>query len=128
MDRFNISLAGGARLSVVRDLIDRPDPAEMAQFDCSRLTKWARAERACKVARAHVRGEALLSAWLALGETDRLALFAFFTGGDRSKQLHFHNVRSISACPRLAPPPRPLCTSATSLICRYKSTASPCTP
>ena len=31
MDRFNISLAGGARLSVVRDLIDRPDPAEMAQ-------------------------------------------------------------------------------------------------
>ena len=163
MERFNISLAGGARLSVVRDLIDRPDPAEMAQarlsaplapaahsaphmpgthlppihlppippplllppqFDCSRLTKWVRAERACKVARAHMRGEAPLSAWLALGETDRLALFAFFTGGDRSKQLHFHNVRSISARPRLAPPPRPLCTSATWLICRYKSTAS----
>eukprot|EP00964_Phaeocystis_antarctica_P007838 scaffold4217_cov31-Phaeocystis_antarctica.AAC.1 len=61
------------------------------QFDCSRLTKWVRAERACKVARAHMRGEAPLSAWLALGETDRLALFAFFTGGDRSKQLHFHN-------------------------------------
>ena len=99
MERFNISLASGARLTVVRDLIDRPDASEIAQFDCSRLKEWPRAERACKVMRAYARGEATLAAWQALGENDRLALSAYFTAGNRSKQLHFHNLHIDSLTP-----------------------------
>ena len=43
---------------------------------------------------AYVRGEAPLTAWKAMEQSDRVALLAFFTAGDRSKQLIFHNVRT----------------------------------
>ena len=43
---------------------------------------------------AYVRGEAPLTALKAMEQSDRLALLAFFTAGDRSKQLIFHNART----------------------------------
>lgn len=98
LERFNISLASGARLSFVRDLIDRPDFTEIVQFDCSRL-KWPRAVRACEVTQAYAQGEASLAEWQALGKNDRAALFAYFTAGNHSKQLSFHNVNVDSLAP-----------------------------
>ncbi len=53
---------------------------------------------------AYARGEATLADWLTLSKNERTALFAFFTAGNRSKQLHFHNVRTGSLSPpHLAP-------------------------
>ena len=74
------------------------------QFDCSRLKSWPRAVRACEVTQAYARGEATLADWQALSRNERTALFAFFTAGNRSKQLHFHNVRTGSlSTPTLHP-------------------------
>lgn len=42
---------------------------------------------------AYAQGEASLAEWQALGKNDRAALFAYFTAGNHSKQLSFHNVR-----------------------------------
>ena len=99
IERLNVSLADGVQLSIVRDLIDRPELSDMAQADCSRLEQWARALRACEVARAYARGQVPIAAWQRLGATDRTALLAFFTAGNRSKQFHFHNVRLSSFGP-----------------------------
>ena len=79
------------------------------QFDCSQLKAWPRAVRACEVTQAYTRGQASLEEWQTLGKNDRAALFAFFTAGNRSKQLHFHNVRILwpglqALCTSLAPP------------------------
>lgn len=48
---------------------------------------------------AYARGEATLADWQALSRNERTALFAFFTAGNRSKQLHFHNVNIDSLAP-----------------------------
>ena len=39
------------------------------------------------------------AAWQALGRNDQVALFAYFTAGNRSKQLHFHNLDIDSLAP-----------------------------
>jgi len=100
MERFNISLASGARLSFVRDLVDSPDPEVISQFDCSQLKLWPRAARACNVTRAYYRDEAPLAAVQDLGVNDRVASLAVFNAASHgSKRLHFHNIHIHSLAP-----------------------------
>ena len=59
MVRYNVSVAG-ANLSLVRDVVDRPEPNE--ELDCTVLAAiGGRALRACEIWRAFVRGEAPLA-------------------------------------------------------------------
>jgi len=51
------------------------------------------------VTQAYARGEATLADWQALSRNERTALFAFFTAGNRSKQLHFYNIQVDSLVP-----------------------------
>ena len=91
MARFNVSV-GGARLSLLRDLIDRPEPP----MNCAPLAKWAHAHTACRViARAHASpdGSAAVKEWQALPAPDKIAVLAYLTNGNASQQMHFYNVR-----------------------------------
>ena len=89
MRRYNLSVAG-TNLSLVRDVVDRPEPDE--ELDCSVLsTAWKRALRACETLRDVLRGASPLAAWLALPEQDRVATLARATSGNRTRQLHFYN-------------------------------------
>ena len=85
-------------------------PLLCRQFDCSRLKAWPRAVRACEVTQASARGEASLAEFQALSTNERMALFAFFTAGNRSKQLHFHNVCMRSLCTPISSSLHFLCT------------------
>ena len=96
MSRFNVSV-GGARLSLLRDLIDRPEPP----FDCVPLATWARAHTVCKIAERALNPTLAVQAvqeWQALPPTDRVATMAYLTAGKASQQMHFHNVR-VEALP-----------------------------
>ena len=109
MGRLNVSVGGIATLSVMRDVIDRPsfpsrggsngtveaDGASTAtrDVDCSTLAPWARALRACETWHAVVRGDEPMEAWRGLPAGDRVATMAYLTGGNASRQMHFHNVR-----------------------------------
>ena len=96
MSRFNVSI-GGARLSLLRDLIDRPEPP----FDCVPLATWARAHTVCKIAERALNPTLAVQAvqeWQALPPTDRVATMAYLTAGKASQQMHFHNVR-VEALP-----------------------------
>ena len=90
MVRYNVSVFG-TNLSLVRDVVDRPEPNE--ELDCSVLAaiSGGRALRACEVWLAVVRGVAPLSAWLALPEADRIGTMARLTAGNKTRQLHFYN-------------------------------------
>ena len=68
------------------------DTAERS-FNCSQLTQWARALRACETWHAVVRGDEPIEAWRGLPAGDRVATLAYLTGGNSSQQMHFHNVR-----------------------------------
>ena len=96
MRRFNVSV-GGARLSLLRDLINRPEPP----MSCAPLATWARAHAACDtLARMSVTPsvEAATQEWHALPAPDRLAVLSYLTGGNASQKMHFYNVR-IEALP-----------------------------
>ena len=89
MVRYNVSVFG-TNLSLVRDVVDRPEPTE--ELDCGVLAAiGGRALRACEAWRAFVRGEAPLEAWLALPNKDRTATVARLTAGNKTRQLHFYN-------------------------------------
>jgi len=109
MGRLNVSVGGITTLSVMRDVIDRPsypprgdsngtveaDGAGTAArgVDCSTLAPWARALRACETWHAVVRGDEPMEAWRGLPAGDRVATLAYLTGGNATRQMHFHNVR-----------------------------------
>ena len=96
MGRFNVSV-GGARLSLLRDLVDRPEPP----FDCVPLATWARAHKVCKIAERALNPALAVQAvqeWRALPPMDRVATMAYLTAGNASQQMHFHNVR-VEALP-----------------------------
>ena len=63
--RLNVTHYGGARLSVMRDVIDRPEP--QSEVDCAPLARWDRAGRACRMWNAVSRGEQPSAAWPAAG-------------------------------------------------------------
>ena len=91
MGRFNVSV-GGSRLSLLRDLIERPEPP----FDCVPLATWTRAHNACTIAKralSPARAVQALQEWHALPPKDRVATMAYLTAGNASQQMHFHNVR-----------------------------------
>jgi len=89
MVRYNVSVFG-TNLSLVRDVVDRPEPTE--ELDCGVLAAiGGRALRACEVWLAVVRGEAPLAAWQALPEADRIGTMARLTAGNKTRQLHFYN-------------------------------------
>ena len=90
MERFNVTLPDGVRLSLLRDLIDAPLKTA-PHFDCSTVQPWPQALRACEVTRAVARGEAAYATWLALPANARLAMNALFTAGNTSHQLHFYS-------------------------------------
>ena len=92
MARFNVSV-GGARLSLVRDLIDHPEPP----INCAPLATWARANTACDILARVSRGAAVQE-WQALPPQDRQAVLAYLTAGNKSQQMNFHNVR-VEALP-----------------------------
>ena len=98
MGRFNVSV-GGARLSLVRDLVDRPKPP--TPTDCAPLTTWPRAYKACKIA-GRVSDGAALQEWQSLPVKERVAIYAYLTAGNASQQMHFHNVR-VEALPFAQP-------------------------
>jgi len=109
MGRLNVSVGGITTLSVMRDVIDRPsypsrgdsngtveaDGAGTAARDvaCSTLAPWSRALRACEIWHAVVRGDEPVEAWRGLPAGDRVATLAYLTGGNATRQMHFHNVR-----------------------------------
>jgi len=93
MGRFNVSVAG-AQLSLLRDLIDRPEPP--ARSSCAPLATWARAHAACKLLErvyAVPTGGEAVQEWQALPIVDRTAVLAYLTAGNASQQMHFFNVR-----------------------------------
>ena len=61
MERTNVSLPGGVRLGLLRDVIDRPDDVAMALDNCSRVAQWPSALAACELLRAVVRQQAVTS-------------------------------------------------------------------
>ena len=109
MGRLNVSVGGTASLSLMRDVIDRPQSplqgrsngtveahgagASTRGVDCSPLLQWVRALRACETWHAVVRGDKPLDAWQGLPAEERVATLAYLTGGNASQQMHFHNVR-----------------------------------
>jgi len=102
IQRTNITLPSGARIMVLRDVIDHTEPAKMATIDCSHFANYASSLRACEVARAAARGEAPMTAWTNLSKLEKVILNAHFNRNDnnnRSKQLHFHNVQLDSLHP-----------------------------
>ena len=89
MVRYNVSVFG-TNLSLVRDVVDRPDPLE--SLGCGSLsTAWKRARRACETLSEVLRGESPLAAWLALPAQDRIATLARASSGNRTRQLRFYN-------------------------------------
>ena len=89
MLRHNVSVLG-TNLSLVRDVVDRPEPNE--ELGCGLLsTAWTRARRACETLREVLRSESPLAAWLALPEYDRVATLARAASGNRTRQLRFYN-------------------------------------
>ena len=109
MGRLNVSVGGTATLSLMRDVIDRPQsPLQGGSngtveahgaggttrgVDCSPLSLWVRALHACETWHAVVRGDEPLDAWQGLPAEERVATLAYLTGGNASQQMHFHNVR-----------------------------------
>ena len=94
MGRFNVSV-GGTRLSLLRDVIDRPT-LPMPK-DCATLAEWPRAHKACETA-GRVSGGAAVQEWQALPVKERIAVYAYLTAGNASQQMHFHNLR-VEALP-----------------------------
>ena len=109
MGRLNVSVGGTATLSLMRDVIDRPQSplqggsngtveahgagATTRGVDCSPLSLWVRALHACETWHAVLRGDEPLDAWQGLPAEERVATLAYLTGGNASQQMHFHNVR-----------------------------------
>ena len=87
MARFNVSV-GGTRLSLLRDLIDRPE----LPIDCGPLARWSRAHTACEVIARSLSGQEVSQELRALSRSDRVAVMAYLTAGNTSQQMHFHNV------------------------------------
>jgi len=87
MARFNVSV-GGTRLSLLRDLIDRPE----LPIDCGPLARWSRAHKACEVIARSLSGQEVSQELRALSRSDRVAVMAYLTAGNKSQQMHFHNV------------------------------------
>jgi len=94
MGRFNISVAG-AKLSLLRDLINRPEG--VVPTVCAPLAKWPHVLTACDtLARMHAAptsGGAASQEWRALPSADRLAVLSYLTAGNASQQMHFFNVQ-----------------------------------
>ena len=87
MARFNVSV-GGARLSLLRDLVDRPE----LPIDCGPLAIWARAHKACEIIARSLSGQEADQELRALAPSDRVAVMAYLTAGNKSRQMHFHNI------------------------------------
>lgn len=112
LERTNVSFPGGARLMILRDVIDHMDPAKMATQNCSHFAKYGRsvqgqspyilsppfwgapvatkslpllhsALRACEVARSAARGEAPMAGWEALSTIEKGILNSYFNRAAR---------------------------------------------
>ena len=90
MERLNITLPDGVRLSLLRDVIDAPQKTA-PNFNCSVVQQWPEALHACEVTRAVARGESPYTAWQALPTAARVATNALFTAGNTAQQLHFYS-------------------------------------